>query len=143
MTLVLCCAVDARTEAENAARKSFDDAVAEAAEAARVVAVYVSKQAHNRYSVHITTKDLWTLEPCAWINDIIMEIGSQLIVDEVLQNDLLRGACFVMSTFFSERLRKVHLTETVISVYRCCSMLTLIFPIVTYSCSRIARASTC
>jgi hypothetical protein len=68
-------------------------------------------QAHNPYYVHITSKFLCTLELLAWINNLMMEIGSQLIVDEVLQNDLPRDACSVLFNTIGSKKKPIFPLE--------------------------------
>jgi hypothetical protein len=49
------------------------------------------------------------MEKGMWMNDVAVELGMNIIVDNLLCEEIYQGTCFVMSTFFSEKLRTVIL----------------------------------
>jgi Ulp1 family protease len=90
-------------------RKSVAAAAAAAAAGAKIVATYFPEQWCKKYSFPVTLNDMLTMEKGQWMNDIALELGIHAIVDELV-GDIYKDTCFVMSTFFSEKLRMVILT---------------------------------
>jgi Ulp1 family protease len=99
-----------------AARKSVADAAAAAAAGAKVVVTYFPQQWSKKYALSVTSNDMLTMEDGKWMNDVVVEFGIHVIVDNELSEDIYFGTCFVMSTFFSEKLRTVLLTATNASI---------------------------
>jgi Ulp1 family protease len=99
-----------------ASRKEIAAAANTAAAGAEVVVEYFPQQWCKKYAISVTLHDILTMEKGAWMNDVAVEFGMHLIVDNLLCEEIYQGTCFIMSTFFSEKLRTVLLTVTNTSI---------------------------
>ena len=79
-------------------------AAAASAEANRVVAVYSRS---GRRDVAVTVTNKMSLRQGEWIDDVIMEVGSHLIIDQDLKEESNKDVCYVISSFFSAFLCEV------------------------------------
>jgi Ulp1 family protease len=102
--------VDLGAEHVLATKKAVADAAAAAAEGAKVVVNYFPQQWCKKYAFSVTFNDMQTMEKGKWMNDVAVEFGMHTIVDKELGHNIYHGTCYVMSTFFSEKLRTVPLT---------------------------------
>jgi Ulp1 family protease len=80
------------------------------------VVVYFPQQWCKKYAISVTLSDILTMEKGMWMNDVAVELGMNIIVDNLLCEEIYQGTCFVMSTFFSEKLRTVILRLTVTNI---------------------------
>jgi Ulp1 family protease len=78
--------------------------------------VYFPQQWCKKYAISVTPSDILTMEKGMWMNDVAVELGMNIIVDNLLCEEIYQGTCFVMSTFFSEKLRTVILRLTVSNI---------------------------